>query len=253
MKLWWLAQGGMCFETADGITVMIDPYLSDYMHEKRGEMFKRLIPIDKSFLSYSIDILIITHCHMDHMDMGTLPELLKNNPNLTILSPRSVWSELRPLIGVDQNSVMLNHKGEWTEKGVCIRAIYAQHSDEYAIGVQLLIDGWNIYLTGDTLYSRDILEDLKTEHGKVNAVFTCINGKGNNMNPQDAARLVNAIAPDLAVPLHWDLFNTYKEDPKHFIEFLTDSDICTCIMQQYAPYVLLRRENMVLLLPEEQE
>ena len=94
-----------------------------------------------------------------------------------------------------------------------ITAVKAAHSDPYALGYVLedLLEGKTYYVTGDTLYNRDIFADLPP---RIDAVFCPINGVGNNMNITDAARFCERTGAWCAVPLHFGMFDAI--DPQLF-------------------------------------
>ena len=49
MKITWLGQAGLLFET-DDLKVMIDPYLSDCVKKVNPKNYRR-VPVDESLLS----------------------------------------------------------------------------------------------------------------------------------------------------------------------------------------------------------
>ena len=68
MKITWLGQAGLLFET-DGKKIVIDPYLSDNVKNFEPQNYRR-VPVDEAFLQIKPDVLIITHNHLDHLDHG---------------------------------------------------------------------------------------------------------------------------------------------------------------------------------------
>ena len=211
MKVTWLGQAGLLFEKG-GMQIMIDPYLSDSVAKVNPSNARR-VPVDERFLSLSPDIMVFTHDHIDHYDPETAPLFLhKQDKAMTVLSPVSVWKKAR-LEGGGHNYVQFNRYTEWTEKGLRFAAVKAQHSDECAIGVVIedLAEQKTYYITGDTLYHTQIFADLPE---KLDVVFLPINGVGNNMNMQDAARFAKACGAKTIVPLHYGLFDAI--DPMQF-------------------------------------
>ena len=203
MRVTWLGQAGLYFEF-DGLSVMIDPYLSDSVGRVNPASHRR-VPVDESLFSLRPDVLIFTHSHLDHYDPETAERFLRAGKPMTVLAPSSVWGEVRKT-GCGHNYVLFDRLTEWTQGPVRFLAVRAVHSDPAAIGVVLqeLRTGKNWYVTGDTLYSRAILADLP---GAVEAVFLPVNGLGNNMNMADAARFAAETGAKAAVPLHIGLFD----------------------------------------------
>lgn len=208
-RVTWLGQAGLLFEF-DNCTVMVDPYLSDSVKELEPKNYRR-VPVDESFFDIKPDILVFTHNHLDHYDPETAKRFVNASYAVTVLSPRSVWENVRKN-GGDNNYVIFDTDTEWTEKGIRFTAVKAVHSDPYAIGV-IIDDGRKkYYVTGDTLYNPGIFPYIPKD---IYAVFLPVNGAGNNMNMTDAARFAEAINPQKAVPIHIGLFD--QKSPRNFM------------------------------------
>ena len=117
--------------------------------------------------------------------------------------------------GGDHNYVMLNPHSVWSERGITFYAVHAEHSDRTAAGF-ILDDGEKTYyVSGDTLYNYDVIDEvLELVEDGVDYAFIPINGKGNNMNAKDAADFAYEIDAKCAVPIHWGLFDSI--DPESF-------------------------------------
>lgn len=201
MKVTFLGQAGLLFEK-DGKKIMIDPYFSDSVGMKNPKKHRR-VPVDERFFDVNPDVIIFTHNHLDHYDPETAEKLITPETNITVLAPTSVWNEVRK-IGGDNNYVLFDRWFQWTEHGFRFSAVKAAHSDAYAIGV-IIDDGVKkYYVTGDTLYSTEIFADLPKD---IDVVFLPVNGVGNNMNMEDAARFARDIGAKQAVPVHTGLFD----------------------------------------------
>ena len=206
MKITWLGQAGLLFET-EKATVMIDPYLSDSCGKINPKSHRR-VPVDESLFDIKPDVMIFTHNHLDHYDPETVEKFLTSDTAMTVLAPASVWSEVRK-IGGGNNFVQFDRHTRWTEHGLTFTAVKATHSDAFAIGV-IIDDGEKkYYVTGDTLYNSEIFADLPDD---IFAIFLPINGKGNNMNMVDAADFAKETKAEKVVPLHVGLFDSLSAD-----------------------------------------
>ena len=203
MEITWLGQAGLLFET-DGKKIIVDPYLSDSVEKVQPQNYRR-ITVDKSFLDIKPDIILLTHAHIDHMDNETLGHYLGADSNVLVLSPYSVWKEVRTFGGLKNNYILFNSGTSWTEGETVFRAVKAEHSDEYAIGIIITSCGRNYYITGDTLYSEKVFESLPDI--KFETVFLPINGVGNNMNAMDAKKFAERIKAKAVVPVHYGMFD----------------------------------------------
>ena len=205
MKVTWLTQAGLLFEN-DRIKILVDPYLSDSIGEVEPKK-KRRMPIDESFLSLKPDVILITHDHRDHLDTATLDHYLKGEGSVTVLSGECAFKKLLAY-GGDHNYVLLAPHSVWSEKGVTFYSVHAEHSDRTAVGF-IIDDGEEtFYVSGDTLYNYDVIDDvLDLAPDGVDFAFLPINGVGNNMNARDAADFAYEIGANAAVPLHYGLFD----------------------------------------------
>lgn len=202
MKITWLGQAGLLLET-QGLTVIVDPYLSDSVEQIQPHFWRR-VPVEKGFLEIVPDVIVLTHDHLDHTDPDTLCHYLGEDSSVCVLASGNAWERVRRQFGgLRNNYVSFNAGTEWTEKGVHFKAVYANHSDPFAIGVLITAEDKTYYVTGDTLYDERILDSLPQ---KIDVVFLPVNGVGNNMNMTDAARFCRRIGA-VAVPMHCGLFD----------------------------------------------
>lgn len=201
MKITWLGQAGLLFECDDKI-IMIDPYLSDSVGKIDAAKHRR-VPVKDALFDIKPDIMIFTHDHLDHYDPETVERFITPDTNITVLAPKSAWSKVRAIGGAN-NYVNFNYSTVWTENGIRFTAVKAEHSDDYAIGVIIEYKSKKYYVTGDTLYNKAIFKDIPDD---VYALFLPVNGVGNNMNMTDAAEFCKTIKPQIAVPLHFGLFD----------------------------------------------
>ncbi len=201
MKITWLGQAGLLFET-ENTKIIIDPYLSDSVEKIQPEN-KRRVAVDKTFLEIKPDIIVLTHNHLDHTDPETLVHYLKKDSNVCVLASENAWTDVRKF-GGNNNYVMFNRHTKWTQNEIVFAAVKAEHSDDYAIGVIIEAENKKYYITGDTLYNKEIFKDLPEN---IDYVFLPVNGVGNNMNFEDGKQFCNKIGAK-AIPLHCGLFDS---------------------------------------------
>ncbi len=213
MKVTWLTQAGLLLDTGK-IKIMVDPYLSNSVGERSPEKNRR-IPVDESLFDITPDILLITHDHLDHLDPETLEKFLgKEDSSITVISGDNAFRKLLGF-GGHHNYVLLAPHSVWSEGGVTIYSVHAEHSDRTAVGF-IIDDGKDtFYISGDTLYNYDVIDDvLDLVEDGVSYAFLPINGVGNNMNASDAADFAYEIDAKCAIPLHYGLFDSI--DPEIF-------------------------------------
>ena len=201
MKIIWLGQAGLLF-IKDGFKIMIDPYLSDSVEKINPASFRRQA-VDESLFEIKPDVIIFTHNHLDHYDPETVCRFISADTNIVVLSPASVWQEVRK-IGGGNNYIQFNRHTVWTENGIKFTAVKAEHSDISPIGVIIDDGDKKYYITGDTLFNEDIFADIPND---IYALFLPVNGVGNNMNMADAKAFAEKIDPKVAVPVHCGMFD----------------------------------------------
>ena len=207
MKVTWLGQAGLLFQT-ESATILVDPYFSDSAAKVACH---RKMAVDPSVWKIKPDICLFTHVHIDHYDPETAKHFVNENTEVTVLSPASVWEKIR-LQGGKNNFVRVSPGVMWSHGDVEITVVPAVHSDDHAVGFVIAHEGKRYYVTGDTLYSQEVVWAISDP---TDVVFLPINGKGNNMNAVDAAKFASEIGAKLAIPVHFGMLDDI--DPKVFV------------------------------------
>ena len=213
MKVTWLTQAGLLFEN-DGLTILVDPYLSDSLGDIDPKK-KRRIPVEEKYLTVSPDVILITHSHKDHLDVATLVHYLSGkDKTVTVMASPTAYAELIKL-GYEHNFVLLAPHSVYSVGGVTFYAVKAEHSERDAVGFIIDDAEKTYYVSGDTLYNFDVIDDcLDLVEDGVDYAFLPINGTGNNMNAKDASDFAYEIGAKAAIPVHYGLFDDV--DPAEF-------------------------------------
>lgn len=215
MKVTWLLQNGFVFENSK-IKIMVDPYLTDSLGEIKPSKARRVAP-DESYFKADPDVILITHSHIDHLDLKTIEKILENSTKeILFLASEAAYRILEPCVQ-SHNLVLLAPHSVWSEKGVTFYSVHAEHSDRSAVGF-IIDDGEaTYYISGDTIYNYDVIDDvLDLAPDGVDYAFLPINGKGNNMNARDAADFAYEIGAKCAVPVHYGLTDDLTPDEFDF-------------------------------------
>ncbi len=205
MKITWLGQAGLMFET-NGKIIIIDPYLSDSCKKLNPQSYRR-VPVGERFFVIKPDFLICTHNHLDHYDEDTLDHFL-NGDKVVCIVPPSVFPRIRKY-GPKHNYVWFPKSTVWTEDGIKFTSVKAVHSDPDAIGVIIEAEGKKYYVTGDTLYNKEIFDDIPED---IDVLFMPVNGVGNNMNFTDACAFADKVNAKKVVPLHLGMLDDRSID-----------------------------------------
>lgn len=229
MKVTWLHQASLYFEN-DDIKILVDPHFSSSVGECSPKDKERN-SIKKDTYLQSLDVILITHAHPGHLDPEILDVILsKAEKPITVIAPRGAYERLVSF-GGNHNYVLLAPGSVWSLCGVTFYSVRAAHSDKYAVGY-IMDDGEKTYyVSGDTLYNFDVIDDvLDLAPDGVSYAFLPINGRGNNMHPKDAADFAYEISADHAIPIHYGpLDNVDPEDfdfeDRIILEPLVETDL----------------------------
>lgn len=233
LALWFLGQESVIIK-GDGITVYIDPYLSDVLDDK-GLVRCYPAPIAPEDIR-GADLCLITHEHEDHMDAGTLPSFHRQNESAPIMAPACCKVPLIRM-GVKEAGILVADDSRETElfSKLQITVIPAAHEqldqdkDGYyrSVGYVLKLNGVTLYHAGDTVIYPGLAERL--EKIKPDVAMLPINGRDffrgqrgivGNMNYREAAELAVRIGTETVIPLHYDMFSGNSEKPGYFVDYL---------------------------------
>jgi L-ascorbate 6-phosphate lactonase len=220
----WLGQSSVALRLG-GATVLVDPFLSPHP--------ERLVPPPFAAKdARGVDLVLITHDHLDHLDENAVPAVAAASPGAVVVVPEDVVARAVDL-GVQRERVRgLLPDGQTSIEAVTVDAVPACHGvgmdDAYRLGPFLgyvvSTVGVRVYHAGDTIPFDGLVERL--QRLRVNLALLPINGRDadreaegivGNMDAREAAELARDIGADAAVPLHWDMFAGNPGDPAAFV------------------------------------
>jgi len=216
MEITWITQGGFIIENS-GYRLIVDPYLSDVVEKTMN--LTRLVPVPVSLEDLKPDTVFCTHNHIDHLDPVAIPQIAEHYPKCRFIGPKSVTDDLTEM-GISSTRLTTLKTGTKIEiDGFELTAAPADHSDPYSIGLVIKADNKKIYISGDTRYYPELAEEIQDcSRGDIDLVLICINGKFNNMDIEEAVRVVEQLRPYIASPMHYGLFAENTVDPEPFAE-----------------------------------
>jgi L-ascorbate 6-phosphate lactonase len=215
-----LGQAGFAIRGAES-TILLDPFLSARPDRLRP-------PIMDPREIRSIDLVLATHEHGDHLDLPTWTAIAAACPAAQFVLPIALV-DLAIAAGIAADRIHgLRIGSPLDASGVRVVAVPARHAvrmqDGYSEGVPgdplgprfvgyvVEVDGARVYHAGDTLRYDDQVETVRALAPDV--VLLPVNGRDEareragivgNMTPDEAADLAVALDPGLAIPMHHDL------------------------------------------------
>jgi len=235
LAIWFLGQESVIIK-GDGVTLYIDPYVSDYLERTAGAVRTYPAPITPEDIT-NADACLITHEHEDHLDAGTVPVLAAQNPNAFIMAPAACRDQLLSL-GIDRTRVMDADTNNWLSPlasgKLSVLAIPAAHEaieqDEQGnhryVGYMIELNGVTLYHAGDTTVYPGLAELLRS--CKPDVAMLPINGRDyfrnsrgivGNMDYREAAELAYEMNAETVIPLHYDIFAGNAENPGYFVDY----------------------------------
>ncbi len=156
------------------------------------------------------NVLLFTSAR--YLSSERVAALLEKNPETVVLASRSAYAALADLSDV-YNINPLSAHSVWSEKGITFYAVRAECADVNAAGFILDDGNKTYYVSGDTLYNYEVLDDvLELVEDGVDYAFLPINGRGS-MNAKDAADFAYELGAEHAVPLY---YGRYAGNPDDF-------------------------------------
>jgi L-ascorbate metabolism protein UlaG (beta-lactamase superfamily) len=206
VHVWWLGQSGFLI-ACEGRHVVVDPYLSDSLTAKYAGTETPHVRITRRVVAPErlgfVDVALSTHGHGDHLDEETL---------------RAIGAPLVAAAGTVEvarartdGEVAGLSEGESVEvAGFRIEAVPAIHPGDHCVGYVIGAGARLLYHSGDTTWVDPGVR-------AVDVAFVPINGKLDNLDGTEGARLAHTVETALAVPCHYDMFEFNTASPDAFV------------------------------------
>ena len=186
----WFKQAAYRWQ-GDGLTVYIDPW--------------EVTTTDVA------DLIVITHAHFDHFSPPDIEKV--SGPRTVVVAPHDIARELSGNVTAVAPGEVLEAAGVHLETvpayNVVEERLQAHPKANGWVGYLLTLGGHTYYHAGDTDRLPE-LERLRTE-----VAFLPIGGT-YTMDAVEAAGLARAMAPNLAVPMHYGFVVGSREDAEVF-------------------------------------
>lgn len=213
--LWFLGQAGYLFRAGE-VAVAIDPYLTDSVGAIVPD-FSRCIPSPLAPEELAVDLYLVTHDHLDHLDPETIARY-QHKEETMFVAPRLASIKLRSL-GVPARRIRTVDASESAVVcDVTVEGIFALPTGRDVldtVGYRLLFpNGRSVYHASDTAFCPLLLQAAPKG---VDVLIVPINGKWGNLNVAQAVELTQAVGPCHVLPCHYDVMALNAENPETFL------------------------------------
>jgi N-acyl-phosphatidylethanolamine-hydrolysing phospholipase D len=225
-RITWLGHASFLIK-ASGVTILTDPFLSEFASPVSWAGPRRLvdspIPINKL---PSIDIVIVSHNHYDHLDDETV-RTLKNKDNIHVVVPLGLKSFFTKR-GYSKVTEL-----DWGQsvsiKGIELTAQPSVHDSARNISDhnETLWASWiiessqkRIIFIGDTGYSKTIFNDIGDKYGSFDYAILPIGAYEprklmwmSHTTPEEAILIGSDIHANTLIASHWGTVSSLSDEP----------------------------------------
>lgn len=240
-RIWWLGHASMLLRL-EGRYTLIDPVLGKRASPLNfyGPQRKTPPPISVADLP-TIDTVLLSHNHYDHMDRETLCQLIQRFPKIKFVVPLGLKAWL-----FQQRARYVEELDWWDStihQGVTYYCTPARH---WSVRTpwdknRSLWSGWVIhhphlkfYFSGDSGYS-DRLQEIGQRLGPLDIAALPIGAysprwfmQENHMDPQQSVLLHQQLGVKLSIAIHWGVFeladDALDEPPEELRRALSAAD-----------------------------
>ncbi|MBF9140692.1 MBL fold metallo-hydrolase [Hymenobacter properus] len=220
----WLGHASFLLRV-NGVTLLFDPVLFSSL----GLRHRHALPCPPEAIR-SIDYLLLSHGHRDHLDEKSIKLLARQNPQMQVLTSL----RMTPLLRGMATGLLVQEAGWWQQYDlgpdapIEITYLPASHWHRRGLadlnqvlwGSFLIRDKRSeklIYFAGDTAYA-DHFEAIEARFGPVDIALMPIGAykpaymmAKSHVNPHEAAKAANVLRAGHVVPMHYGTFSLSDE------------------------------------------
>ena len=243
LELTWLGQAGFLVET-DATRLLIDPWVSP----ADGRLIAQP-PLE--IVAEDIDWVLVTHEHIDHLDVAFLRQLAERSPGARLVLPEPIADQaenvlelttIRPGDAIEVGDMGVEVVPSW--HGISSADAYTDAGGRF-VGYVLRAGGQSLYHAGDTVATDGLLSAL--DGREVDIALLPINGRDffreqralvGNLDPREAVQLALRLGAHTLVPYHWDGFagNTVQPGRAPDEAAAADGPLHVLVLARLVPY-----------------
>jgi L-ascorbate metabolism protein UlaG (beta-lactamase superfamily) len=245
VEIFWLGQAGFVLRSEHGGCVLIDAYLSDHLRAKyAGTVFEHIrlqdAPVTPAGLP-SLDAVLCSHQHSDHMDPVALPLISAASPAAPLVVPAASAGRYAE-IGLPEDRMLAADAGDVLDLAPGVRAFVVPSAHEELeyddrgrcrwLGYVIEIGGVRIYHSGDCAPypgQADRLAELSAD-----IALLPVNGRDarrrahgvpGNFHPAEAVALCHDAGIPVMIGHHYGMFAFNTVDPEAYEQAVREAPV----------------------------
>ncbi len=211
----------------NGMTILTDPYLTEFASPLWEFGPRRYVQPGISLDNLpSIDIIVVSHNHLDHLDAETI-ETLQGKDSIHVFVPLGLKSFFIDRGYTNVEELDWNRRSSYG--GIELTALPAIHFSGRGLNDKnkTLWCSWSIssqsrkiFFSGDTSYSPTLFKTIGQVNGPFDLAIVSIGayktrkyGPASHLTPEEAAKVVMETKSNVAVAMHWGTIQLSDEPP----------------------------------------
>ena len=200
----------------------IEVFKQNHIKIKSGGKVIHIDPFQTEFASFDADFILITHDHFDHFSLKDIENTAKDDTVLIV--PENMKNKAEAAGKCVKKIITVKPGEKYNVDGLEFETVPAYNIGKPFhpksagwVGYIIKTDGKRVYVAGDT--------DATEEAQAVKCDIALVPAGGTyTMNAKQAAKLVNTIKPEFAVPVHYGGVVGKEKDGTEF-QKAVDGDI----------------------------
>ena len=211
----------------NGMTILTDPFLTEFASPLWEFGPRRYVQPGISLDNLPpIDIIVVSHNHLDHLDAETV-ESLQGKEKIHVFVPLGLKDFFKDK---GYKNIQDLDWGESTSySGIKLTALPVVHFSGRGLNDKnktlwcswsILSQSEKIYFSGDTSYSSTIFKNIGKENGPYDLAILSIGayktrkyGPASHLTPEEAVDVALDIKSNVAVAMHWGTISLSDEPP----------------------------------------